>query len=740
MISAWYLLFCEHNFSANTTYFLLFTITTERFSSENETPVKHQTRRELLDLVEALIEGAASPGDYARLEELVLSDSDCQTLYLQAIELHGSLYWDAAGIGSTHFEDNFNLKTLAHPVTYVDQNRHASSSSTRNSRNVRRTWVALSAAAVLLLGVFFFNQNRYSSLIEDNLAQTFSLDSPLSEETILEPIPELKLPNTPLKPVEALVINSPAAPPVTDANILTTTTDAAVVAFINQQLEQAWTENEVQPAPTSTDEEWVRRVHLDLAGRIPTQLETASFLKDHHPDKRSQLVDALIDTQDFARHFAGTWTNLLVGRSRNSNINRDRLLGYLENQFGNNRSWRETVSSLITATGSAEESGPANFLLAHLNNEAVPATAITARTLLCQQLQCAQCHTHPSIREWGQERFWEFNAFFQQTSVKEETIVDQETGEKIRLRTLVDSNKLAPTYYDTLKGVTQIAYPELSGQKIEEQTDRPLRESLADLLTSGDRPQLAKAFINRNWAQFFGYGFTPQVDDMGPHSPVSHPQLLEGLAEAFVKSGYDTHRLIKWICLSEAYQLSSKGSENIDTPEDGDPALFSRMYVKPLSAEQLFDSLLIASGVSPAEMHRRGQTYAQREEWLQQFFKAVDNEENSEQSTFDGTVPQALMMMNGELVQRAIDPNSGVVFRNVVSDPHTSELSKIRALSLAALSRYPTPEETTAIRNVLRGLVKSQTEQNVPPQLAVNEGLRDIYWAYLNSSEFAINH
>ena len=682
-----------------------------------------RTRLELLELIEALCEGTASPRDIARLEKLVLTDRECLRLYLEALELYGNLYWDAGGVGAT--ESNPARRRTIQPKRF------------------RRIVAAFGWVAVVLL-IMCWTWLRQPAR-QGELAQNPNLiDSPTPDEILAPngtPVPRVSLPPRPEKnevpgalDSRIALTESPTSP------ILVETSDQAVVAFINGELKSGWDDQQVQPMRTADDTRWVRRVYLDLAGRIPTVEETTSFVDASRPDKRDRLVADLLESRDFARHYASTWTTLLVGRAAAPRIRRDQLLAYLTRQFGENRSWRETVTDLLTAEGSAEESGPANFLLAHLNNQAVPATAIAARTLLGEQLLCSQCHQHPSVAGWDQARFWQFNAFFQQTSIQSQLFVDQETGQRTRIRRLADNQSRGPTYYETLKGVMLVAYPEWAGVTVQETDEQTLRQQLAAAVCSGQAPQVARSFVNRSWCHLLGRGFTSPVDDMGPHNPPSHPRLLQGVTEAFVTSGYDVRKLFRWICLSDTYQLSAdRGPSNIlDAPEQGEQPLFSRIYEKPLSAEQLYDSLLIATGIDPDELDDRSTSRA-RQLWLQQFYQAVDTEENGEQTTFDGSVPQALMMMNGDLVQRAIDPQTSAVMRRALTGRSASQTKQIRELCLAALSREPTSDELTAIRTALRRHVKSQTEHGIPALKALESGLRDIYWAYLNSSEFTVN-
>ena len=191
-----------------------------------------------------------------------------------------------------------------------------------------------------------------------------------------------------------------------------------------------------------------------------------------------------------------------------------------------------------------------------------------------------------------------------------------------------------------------IAFPKfLDGRKISQGTDVIRRTELGKLIVDPKNDDLSRAFVNRMWAHFLGRGFVNPVDDLGPHNTPSHPELLDKLAQEFQASGYDVKQLIRWIMASRAYQASSvkaKGSEK----EEG---LFNAMQLRPMSPEQLFDSLLTATNA-----HRAGngaQSDRKRDAWLRQFLFAFGNDEGDEATSFQGTIPQALMMMNGELMQ-----------------------------------------------------------------------------------------
>ena len=513
--------------------------------------------------------------------------------------------------------------------------------------------------------------------------------------------------------------------------------EAAIVAAINKGIHDGWEAAELLPSPIADDAEWIRRVHLDLVGHIPPPDVVEEFLKDPRDNKRAFKVNELLDDPAYVRHFATVWTNLLVGRSteREREVDRFAVHRFLRESFARNRPWSEVVYDLVSAEGPAEENGASGFLLAHLNNQAVPATAITARLFLCKQVQCTQCHKHP-WNESEQSEFWELNSFFQQTGIERRRL-ELPGGRSRVTRALVSKPQGGPMFYEDLHGVMQAAYPKFSGVKVSPKQNINRRRELAELMTTGESTQLAKAMVNRTWAHFFGYGFTRPVDDMGPHNMPSHPELLDRLAKEFAQSRYDVKQLIRWICLSDPYQRTSQFSagNGRDNPSIGETPMFSRMYVRSMTAEQLYDSLLIASKAQMAAGSSWDDIQRQRQAWLQQFVTAFETDENDEETQFEGTIPQVLLLMNSELVEQAVRPKQGTYFAAVLYGPG-SETDKIRRLCVAALSRQPTPQELAAARKLLK-LRRAAANNN--PRAAV-EALQDIFWAFLNSNEFILVH
>lgn len=505
--------------------------------------------------------------------------------------------------------------------------------------------------------------------------------------------------------------------------------------FIDQQIRQGWTDNEIEASPLASDEEWVRRVYLDLVGRIPTLTEAREFLADKNPRKRAMLVDALLENEDYVRNFTTIWANNSIGRGAPQRVSRTGMEKFYREAFAKNRPWNEIVVDILTASGHYEENGAVNYILAQMQmpDDAVQLTAMTTRLFLGLQVQCTQCHNHP-FNKWQQDQFWEFNSFFRQVDKRDHRKLDPKTGQQVDdYSEVVWKEFTGPVYYEKRSGMMQVAFPRFQGHEVDPGVGVDRRAELAKLITepAGDEPaQLAQAMVNRTWSHFFGYGFTRPVDDMGPHNPASHPELLKRLSREFVAANYDVKQLIRWIVSSEAYQLSSQyGEKNrIDDPAAGEMPLFSHMYLKSMQAEQLYDSLIVASNAHQSGNGSWSAQEEQRRRWMQQFVVAFDNDENDESTTFNGTIPQALMMMNSELIDKACSVERGSFLFEQMSSPG-AETQKINDLYMAALTRKPTRAEMTKMQKALARYGAAKLN-----------GYQDMFWALLNSNEFIFIH
>jgi hypothetical protein len=372
----------------------------------------------------------------------------------------------------------------------------------------------------------------------------------------------------------------------------------------------------------------------------------------------------------------------------------------------------------------------------------VQATAKTAQIFLGLQVQCTQCHNHP-FNKGKQNQFWELNAFFRQTRA----LRRRDGTDDVRWVELVDQDfageggnpEEAELFYELRNGLMKVAYPVfIDGTEIPKSGYLPgtmedgtpygvnRRQELAQLIKAS--PAFPKAIVNRMWGHFLGYGFTKPSDDLGDHNPPSHPELLDGLAQQFRQQSFDLKELIRWITLSKPYALSSKATpaNQVDDPSLGERPKFTRFYLRQMQAEQLYESLLTAT---EADQARVGEDAAKKKDaWLSQFIIAFGTDEGDDATTFNGSIPQVLMMFNGELIKQATSVGKGG-FLDKVAASGMSPAQKIDTLYLAALARAPSAKE----RQVATALLAARRGD-------VAGALQDVWWAVLNSNEFILIH
>jgi len=529
------------------------------------------------------------------------------------------------------------------------------------------------------------------------------------------------------------------------------------VKYINEQIVAGWEDAGIRPSAAATDGEWCRRLHLDVIGRIPTSGELQAFLANTSPSKRPELVARLLGDEyvdEYARNWTDVWTTVLIGRDvANERVNRPGMRQYLRRAFSKNKPYDRFMEELVTATGATANrkdidgfNGATNFLSGKLEEmgveNAVQATAKTAQIFLGLQVQCTQCHNHP-FNKGKQNQFWEMNAFFRQTRALRRF----DGSRDVQWVELVDEDwageggnpEEAELYYELRNGLMKVAYPVfVDGTEISKSGYLPgtmedgtaygvhRRKELAKLIKAS--PYFPKAIVNRVWSHFLGYGFTKPVDDLGEHNPPSHPELLDGLAERFREQSFDLKELVRWIVLSRPYTLSSRttAANAQDDPALGEKPKFSHFYLRQMQAEQLYESLLTATQADKTQ--RAEEAAKKKDQWLSQFVIAFGTDEGDDATTFNGSIPQVLMMFNGDLIKQATSTGKGG-FLDAVATSGASAKAKIDTLYVAALARKPSAKEVATANAILtarRGDVVG--------------ALQDIWWAVLNSNEFIINH
>ncbi len=473
---------------------------------------------------------------------------------------------------------------------------------------------------------------------------------------------------------------------------------------------------QILPSEVCTDEEFVRRVYLDVIGVVPQPEETAAFLADTDPDKRAKLVDSLLERPEFAEFWALKWGDLL--RIRNAKVSVGgvhKFRRWLVAAFRDNMPYDRFARELLTATGSTFVNPPANYY--RTATETNDCTETTSQLFLGIRIQCAKCHNHPFER-WSQDNYYGIGAFFNRVQRKpgvnpdEQVIWVARTGEVTQPRTGQTMQPWLP-----LSGPA-----ELSGEQ-----DR--REVLVDWLVQPDNPFFAKVEVNRIWGHLFGRGIVDPVDDFRDSNPPSSASLLQALADDFAQNGYDRRRVMRNILNSRTYQLSSRKNEfNAE-----DTKYFSHAVTRLLTAEQLLDAICQVTGVAEKFPGLPSGTRATQLpspdvdlEFLKVFGQpARETACQCERST-DSNLSQALQMINGPLVHGKVrDENNRL--RKLVAAGKTDE-QIVDELYLAALCRHATePEMSTATKHVANAGDRMR-------------GLEDVCWALLNANEFLFQH
>ena len=484
-------------------------------------------------------------------------------------------------------------------------------------------------------------------------------------------------------------------------------------------LEKLWEQNGVQTVAAATDEELLRRVYLDIAGRTPSVNEVRSYLKDTSADRYERLVDRLLASPEYSSHLSARFRSFLIpeGVDLTSFGGIEAFEKWLAGRFQSGESYDKTVQSLLLAEGRLVQSGPLLFYSA-TKLEADQLAGRTARVFLGMRLECAQCHDHP-FESWKQEDFWGFAAFFARISRPRGKLETVSTVMQVR-----DVDRGEVMMPDSVAAVPPKFLNE--DEVLEDEKTTARRQKLADWLTGSQNPYFARATANRVWSMLFGKGIVNPVDDFGLGNPPISPELLDLLAGQFIQSNFDLKQMFRVVALSKAYRLSSGAEDVNELRQDW----FAQMNVKMLTAEQVYDCITVATMPGNAQsnamtglVERFGNV--NREQFLREFRTPAGR--NTE---YQGGIPQALTLMNGAFVDTATGLQSSGLLKSLEA-PFFNRDQRFEILYFATLSRQPKPSE------------KALLEQYVTPEMKgveLREALSDILWALLNSAEFTMNH
>ena len=484
------------------------------------------------------------------------------------------------------------------------------------------------------------------------------------------------------------------------------------------------------PSPLADDGTFLRRVTVDIAGRLPTLVETKSFLADASPDKRNKVIDRLLDSDDYAEFFANKWSALLRNKRNESSYARGTYTfwGWVRDSLAENKPFDQFAREVLTASGDVTHT-PAvawyrQFKDANLQMEDV------AQLFLGTRLQCAQCHHHP-YEKWSQRDYYALTAFFSNVEHKPSGL----PGEEVIVSKRADAFTLHKKTKEQVK-------PAALGSKEPSLTpDDDPRQALADWMMSEKNPFFAKTLVNRYWKHFFSRGLVEPEDDIRDTNPPSNPELFEALANDFVKHHFDLKHLIRSITQSWAYQLSAQPNSENNTDRQN----FSRFYPRRLMAEVLFDAV---NDVSKSVPNFGGLPTGTRAVALPDnsfnagsyFLTVFGRPESSSacecERTMEASLSQSLHLLNADELQQKLSSTSGRA--KMLAEDSRPDDEKIREVYLRAVSREATTSEVEMGRAHLAKKLGNKAGEELVQ--AKRQAWEDILWAIINTKEFLFNH
>ena len=495
------------------------------------------------------------------------------------------------------------------------------------------------------------------------------------------------------------------------------------VNYVDRLCAEKWKKLGLLPSPPADDATYLRRVTLDLCGRLPTVEEVRMFLASSDSAKREQAVERLLASEDHAAFMAMRWGTIL----RNSHLAGSERAAYafhnwLKDLFARNRPYDELVRGVVAAAGEWQDAPAINWYWQMRDDQLHQVTADTAQVFLGLRLACARCHHHPYER-FSQEDYYGLAGFFTRLGRKG-------FGEP-------------PPYFSAPQPTTGEINPLtgrtpqpkfLDGEYVECGPDDDPRQILVDWMVRPDNPYFARVAVNRLWGHFFGQGLVNEVDDMRETNPPSNPELLDALAQDFISHQFDMRHIIRTLVCSRVYQLSSD-----PTPANADDRQnFARFYARRLIAEVLLDAVDAATGSKtrfPGVSARARAVDLPHEGFGSYFLDAFDRPRRvtgceCERSSA-ATLAQVLLLANSDEIENKLADGQGRVARAVASG--AADEAIIEELYLATFSRPPGPEE-------LARAVAYVAAQAAAGPSARQEALQDVLWALLNSKEFLFHH
>jgi hypothetical protein len=488
----------------------------------------------------------------------------------------------------------------------------------------------------------------------------------------------------------------------------------------------------VPPSPVCDDSTFLRRVTLDIAGRLPTEEEAKTFFANKSPDKRDQVIDELLRSPDYADFFANKWTAMLKNRRDDASdmVANFAFHAWVRDSLLSNKPYDQFVRELLAATGQVIGNPP----VAWYKRVKEPKDQIedVAQLFLGVRMQCAQCHHHP-FEKWSQDDYYSLSAFFSQVGRKPSGVRGEDLIFHKRGMAAAKNIKTGLALKPAALGDT---VPEIAA-------DEDPRLRLAEWMKSPKNPFFARVLVNRYWKHFFQRGLVEPEDDIRDSNPPSNPELMAALEKHFIASGFDLKELVKTITRSHAYQLSSTpNKDNL-----GDRQNYSRYYPRRLPAEVMLDSIDQLAGTQTDFANLPAGTRAvalpdnsyNRSSPFLRVFGRPENESVCEcERMQSSSLAQSLHMINASDIRGKLANGNGRA-EKLARDKRPND-EKIRDMYLVAFARAPRPEELKAALDYLAETRLNSAGQPVDTTKATRENFQDLLWALINSKEFLFNH
>jgi len=502
--------------------------------------------------------------------------------------------------------------------------------------------------------------------------------------------------------------------------------------FIDQHVFANLKQIGVPPSPLCDDSTFLRRISLDIGGRLPTAEETKAFLASREPDKRDHAIEALLSSPDYADYFANKWTSLLKNtRADAADITSNFAFhAWMRDSLLANTHYDQIVRQILASTGTIVSNPP----VAWYKRVKEPTTQLedVAQLFLGVRMQCAQCHHHPFER-WTQAEYYRLAAFFSQIGRKPTAIA----GEDL----IFHKRGIAQTEHR--KTHVMLKPAGLSEPELDIAPDDDPRLALVDWMSQKNNPFFAKSLVNRYWKHFFKRGLVEPEDDLRDTNPPTNPDLFEALAKSFTESGYDLRALVRTLTQSHAYQLSSTPN-----PYNAvDRQAYSHYYPRRMTAEVMLDSIDMVTGSKtdfadlPAgtrAISLPDNSYNRASPFLKVFGRPEGASVCECERVQSASLAQSLHLMNAADVKAKLSASGGRA--EALSKAEMPEPKRIRELYLAAFSREPTADEVRISENHVSKPRTDAAGKPLDSQRAKRNGYEDLVWALLNTKEFLYNH